>query len=103
MSKIVRDMGFKIEEELTSATRSFGQIPTDDVMSDPLLEVYAQGVWVVTERDIWDAWTGLRKRNGEDYHGDVHPISSPTNIWTGPRVCSCRTCQSHTDPKFRPN
>lgn len=77
--------------------------PLTDVVSGPVLEIELNGFWLVAEQDVWDAWTGLRKRNGEDFHGDVHPITAPTQVWTGSRVCPCRVCQAHVEAKYRPN
>lgn len=96
-------MDFEVEEALKALERCTPLVPTDDIIEEPILQVNVQGIWVATDRDIWEAWTGLRRKNGEDYHGDVHPITTPEATWTGPRVCSCATCQSKTDPKYRPN
>lgn len=77
--------------------------PTDDIIIDPILEVQVNGSWVATDKDIWDAWTGLRRINGEEHHGPVHPITRPEKIWSGSRVCPCKTCQAHAEPRYRPN
>jgi hypothetical protein len=77
--------------------------PTDDIASEPILEIEAAGLWIATDRDIWESWTGLRKVNGEDHHGDVTPVLHPDRIYTGHRVCPCRTCQAHVEPRFKPN
>ncbi len=78
-------------------------VATDDIITTPILEVLVKDSWVATDEDIWKAWTGLRRVNGEEYHGDVNPISTPEKIWTGSRVCSCKTCQVHVEAKHRPN
>lgn len=78
-------------------------VATDDILTTPILEVLINESWVATDEDIWKAWTGLRKINGEDYHGDVHPLAAPEQIWTGPRVCGCRKCQVNVEAKHRPN
>ena len=77
--------------------------PTDDVAANPILEVKVAENWVPADKDIWDAWTGLRRINGEDHHGPVHPISHPDRVWTGSRVCGCKTCQVNVAPAHRPN
>lgn len=76
---------------------------TDDVAGQPVLEILYENAWILAPEDIWESWTGLRRKNGEDFHGDVRPLKEPTKIWTGSRVCSCRTCQTHTEAKYRPN
>lgn len=86
-------------KEQTTATN----VPTDDIIIDPILEIRFGEAWVPADKDIWEAWTGLRRINGEDYHGPVHPVTHPDRIWTGSRVCPCKTCQAHTEPKLRPN
>jgi len=78
-------------------------VATDDIITAPILEILIKDSWVMTDEDIWKAWTGLRRVNGEEYHGDVNPISTPEQIWTGSRVCSCKTCQVHVEAKHRPN
>jgi hypothetical protein len=88
----------KITEELLPPF-----VPTDDIITTPILEVLVKDSWVVTDEDIWKAWTGLRRINGEEYHGDVNPIAAPTQTWTGPRVCGCKACQVHVEAKHRPN
>lgn len=77
--------------------------PTDDIASGPILEIEAAGIWIPTDQGIWESWTGLRKINGEDHHGPVVPVLHPDRIYTGHRVCPCRTCQAHVEPRFKPN
>ncbi len=77
--------------------------PTDDIVNEPILEIQVEGLWVMTDKDIWGAWTGMRRRNGVDFHGDVHLLSNPDKVWTGSRCCFCKTCQAHVEAKHRPN
>jgi hypothetical protein len=93
----MKDQGLWTQDEVSPL------IPTDDIIQEPILEIQVSGRWLVTDHDIWDAWTGLRRRNGEEFHGDVHLLSHPEETWTGSRVCSCRTCQVHVEAKYRPN
>ena len=76
--------------------------PTDDIASGPLLEILFEGVWILSEEDIFGCWTGLRRKNGEEIHGPIYPLGGKT-FYTGARVCGCRSCQEHVEPKFRKN
>jgi hypothetical protein len=79
---------------------------TDDIASGPILEVDAAGVWIEVESNVFDAWTGYRRKNGEEYHGRVIPLDSPQDgsvTYTGSRACGCKTCQASVEPKFRTN
>ena len=75
---------------------------TDDVAAEPILEVLYDGTWVLTTSDIWESWTGLRRRNGQDHHGSVRYMDGG-GTYTGRRICPCGTCQAHTEAKYRPN
>ena len=75
---------------------------TDDVASEDVLEVMYDGVWVLAAPDLWDSWTGLRRRNGSDHHGPVRHLGADT-LWQGSRVCPCATCQSGVAPSLRYN
>lgn len=75
--------------------------PTDDVSQTSVLEVKMGSTWVLVESDIFDSWTGLRKINGEDYHGPVSYLEG--GVYRGARVCGCDVCQSETDPKHKKN
>lgn len=76
---------------------------TDDISSEPILEIQHGESWMVVARDIFESWTGLRRQNGAEFHGDVHPLHMPDRIWTGSRTCNCRTCQAHVEARHRPN
>jgi len=77
-------------------------IPTDDVIETPILEVLYEGMWVVTDPDIFRSWTGLRRRNGEKYHGEVYNMGTDI-LYEGARVCPCSVCQGHVKPTLRYN
>ena len=75
--------------------------PTDDVATDDVREIDFHGKWILAEEDIFRSWTGLRRINGSDHHGPVQYMEG--GLYTGSRVCGCRTCQEHVEPKFRKN
>jgi hypothetical protein len=80
--------------------------PTDDIASGPILEVDADGVWIEVEPVVFEAWTGHRRKNGEEYHGFIVPLNGPQDgsiKYTGARACGCKTCQASVEPKFRVN
>ncbi len=85
-------------------------------MDDPLTHDIARGEGttalqiehtdhpVPASPDVWRAWTGRRYVFGVEYHGPVYPLGKDETVpWTGARVCSCSTCQSHVIPTLRPN
>lgn len=76
--------------------------PTDDISSEPILEILYGEAWIVTGADIFDSWTGLRRKNGSEFHGSVVPLGT-TTIHTGARVCGCSVCQEHVEAKFKKN
>ena len=88
--------------ESTPAFDNLPETPTDDVAAGPLLEVKVNKSWVETTEDVFRSWTGLRRVNGEEHHGDVFPLGSD-KLYTGARVCPCRTCQGSVEPKFKKN
>lgn len=89
-------------DDPTLMNRSVG----DDVARGPVLEIQQKDQWVVVGDRLWNSWTGLRRRNGEDVHGPVFPLDAPvgsTAFFTGARVCSCRKCEEHVEPRFKKN
>jgi hypothetical protein len=76
--------------------------PTDDIATGPILEVQANANWVETSEDVFRAWTGGRRINGEEHHGPVYAFGTDT-VYTGGRVCGCRTCQATVAPQHRKN
>lgn len=78
----------------------------DDVIGPPVLEVEVAGMWVEADPVIFASWTGLRRKNGEDYHDRVVPYNTdPENgpTYTGKRMCPCSVCQSTVSPAFKMN
>jgi hypothetical protein len=79
---------------------------TDDIASGPVLEIHMLDVWVEVDEKTFTAWTGFRRKNGEEYHDIVIPLgaNSPSDpVYTGARACLCPTCQSTVEPKLRAN
>lgn len=77
-------------------------IPTDDVAAGPLMEVYVNSAWVATDEEIFKSWTGPRRINGDEHHGPVYALGT-TTVYTGARICACKTCQSNVEPRYRKN
>lgn len=82
--------------------------PTDTLLTDPILQIgiatfHNYTEWLPSEEKIWLAWTGPRRRNGEDYHGPILPLNQPNTTYNGPRECACSTCQSTVSPTNRLN
>lgn len=87
--------------ELTADHLGLNQRQTDTVNPEPLLEaMMPDGEFFVAPPEVWDCWTGLRRRNGEDYHGPVYFTGTRT-IYTGRRTCSCPTCEASIQPHLR--
>ena len=76
--------------------------PTDDIEVGPILEIMQATEWVVVEPGVWRSWTGLRRRNGEEYHGRVVYLDTQ-QVYRGRRICLCSVCQSDSEPQHRPN
>ena len=77
-------------------------VPTDDVAGEPLLEVKTGGIWVATSEEIFRAWTGQRRINGDEHHGPVYSLGTEI-MYTGARVCACKDCQSTVESKHKKN
>ena len=73
--------------------------PTDTIGS-PVLEVAVAETYVPVGPEVFGAWTGIRRINGEEFHGPVHHIGT-TIPYTGARTCPCSTCQSTVAPQLR--
>jgi hypothetical protein len=89
------DIFEKIEKTL------LGSRPTDDIATEDLREISYDGKWILAEEDIFRSWTGLRRINGEDHHGPVQYMEG--GLYRGSRVCGCKTCQEHVEPRLRKN
>jgi hypothetical protein len=73
----------------------------DTASTQPLLEVAIEdGQYFSATPDVWDSWTGARRRNGEDYHGPVYYTGTRTT-YTGKRGCPCITCSETTLPHLK--
>ena len=73
----------------------------DTASAQPLLEVSVEdGHYFAAAPDVWNSWTGLRRRNGEDYHGPVYYTGTRTT-YTGKRVCPCTICSEATLPHLK--
>ncbi len=89
---------------------ALGVYPDDPVyMSDVYIGVrhvfeieVPGGAYIPVARDVFDAWVGLRRLDGDHHHGPVHCIGTGA-LYTGPRACPCTTCQSTTMPQLRMN
>lgn len=77
--------------------------PTDDIVEGPILQIMVAGQWILVTDEIWDSWTGLRRKNGEEHHGPIMPLFERDKTYTGGRVCPCKICQASVEGKHRPN
>jgi threonine dehydrogenase-like Zn-dependent dehydrogenase len=93
-----------LAEALIQVATSDALPPDDDIEVNNNLEILIKDQWVSVQIDVWRAWSGLRTIWGHEYHGPVYALGTPTDTpWTGARVCMCTTCQTHVEPKYRPN
>lgn len=85
---------------LTTPVRKF-----DDSIGDVVYQVKLNDEWVETTEAIFRSWTGLRRLNGEDFHGLVYNFGTDitSGPYTGARSCACGTCQAYTEAKFKKN
>ena len=74
----------------------------DTARSTPIYEVGIDAAYTPTTHDVFSAWTGPRRIDGTDYHGPVYHLGT-TSQYTGPRTCSCSTCQATVAPADRLN
>ncbi|NBT36075.1 MAG: hypothetical protein EBT03_11180 [Betaproteobacteria bacterium] len=76
-----------------------------DEARPPLLEIEANRQWVEVDEGTWRSWTGRRMVNGAEHHGPVFLLGAPEGAppYTGARSCSCKACQEHVEPRFKPN
>lgn len=88
--------------ESTPQIDALPEVATDDVAAGPIMEVKVNKTWMSTSEDIFRSWTGPRRINGEEHHGEVFPLGSD-KVYTGARVCPCRVCQASVEPKFKKN
>jgi hypothetical protein len=85
----------KPRDSIWELTSDYSPLPHfDDVaLPSPLYEVGISGEFTPTSPDVFDAWTGLRRLNGEPYHGPVYNFGTSTP-YEGPRSCSCHLCEA---------
>lgn len=74
----------------------------DTMMTGDLLEISSSGNIISVDKTLWNAWTGRRYINGDEFHGPVFMIKTETPF-TGNRVCICASCQPNIASEFRPN
>jgi len=76
--------------------------PADAALPTPLYEVGIAETYTQTSPDVFDAWTGPRRLNGQDYHGPVFTLGA--NLpYEGPRHCGCPSCETNTHPTAKKN
>jgi len=75
---------------------------SDAALPNPFYEVGLGESFVQTTSDVFDAWTGPRRLNGQDHHGPVYHLGTRT-IYDGPRHCHCPTCEATASPIYRKN
>ena len=56
--------------------------------------------WLTTTEAVWTAWTGPRRRDGEEWHGPVYGMDG-SGLYDGPRACPCGACQGTAKPELR--
>jgi len=77
-------------------------IPTDDIADGPILEVQLLDRWFLVDEKTWRSWTGRRRQDGEDFHGEIFYLGSD-RPYDGARSCPCAKCQSSVKPRHRKN
>lgn len=74
----------------------------DSLLPNPLYEVALGNTYTTTSHDVFQAWTGPRRLNGQDYHGPIFNLG--TNLpYDGPRHCGCSACETNTHPSAKKN
>jgi len=68
----------------------------DDSIGQKILQVSLgeNDTWIEVTEDLFKSWTGLRRINGEDYHGPIYNLGSNDVVYSGSRTCGCSICQS---------
>lgn len=75
---------------------------SDAALPTPYYEVGLNETFISTSPDVFDAWTGPRRLNGQDYHGPIFNLGTNTP-YDGPRHCGCEACESNTHPTVKKN
>jgi hypothetical protein len=74
----------------------------DSLLPNPIYEVALDNIYIKTSHDVFLTWTGLRRLNGQDYHGHVFNFDT-TTPYNGPRHCGCSICETNTHPTAKKN
>lgn len=96
------------DARVDSAYKSLPLPPTtvsDTLAAEPALEVGIATLrgtteWLATTEAVWTSWTGLRRRDGEEWHGPVYGMDGG-GLYDGPRGCPCGACQGTARPELR--
>jgi len=91
-----------IIEQLESYVSVLRPNPTDDIATEPILEVQLLDRWFLVDLDTFRSWTGHRRLDGEPFHDDVFILNSDIT-YHGARACPCSTCQSSVEPQHKKN
>lgn len=76
----------------------------DDSIGTKVFQVELSDAWVEVDESIFASWTGMRRINGEDYHGPIYNFNSGSEVpYTGVRTCKCKICQEHVEPSLKAN
>lgn len=54
--------------------------------------------WEIVDHKQFQSWTGERRINSQEYHGEVYCSNATQTVWTGPRACPCEICQKDFVP-----
>jgi hypothetical protein len=92
----------QIVKDLEGFVTDLRPTPTDDIADGPILEVQLLDRWFLVDENTWRSWTGRRRVDGEDFHGEIFYLDSD-RPYAGTRSCPCTTCQSSVDPRQRKN
>jgi hypothetical protein len=86
--------------KITSPKRNF-----DDSIGQKVLQVSLSesDTWIEVTEDLFRSWTGLRRINGEDYHGPIYNFGSEDSVYSGSRSCGCSVCQSTVTAALKVN
>ena len=77
-------------------------LPPTDTIQPTLYEVGLGSHFTPTTPDVFAAWTGPRRLNGEDHHGPIYNLGTQVP-YDGPRHCPCHTCEAGASPIHRKN
>ncbi len=77
----------------------------DDSVGSTVYQVNHGEEWVEVTEAIFRSWTGLRRVDGEEYHGPIYNFGAhgDSTIYSGTRACFCGACQETVEPKLKTN